>query len=244
MEPVTWLPSWLANILYWITTHQTLLTGIAALFVGFQTVKTIQKQISQINSLERERRERRHKANMAGLTLSVVRIIEYADSCWQFYLEWIDRWDEFEARDHDQVFEIKSSALPFPLSEFAHVQATIESADDDVVEKLSEFATFAQIQASRHQGWLSELHPRTRDKALVVARHNIFYAARDALELRVRCGRILMYARKQTSIIEPLPGPEVVDEFLFTVSIQGRDDLEESLKKFWRLHYGSERQDP
>lgn len=233
MQPVDWLPSPLAYALFWINQHQTLLTGIAALFIGVLTVKNIQSQLKQTNDLQEHARQRRHLANIASLPITFVQLIDYAEACWGDCIAILRDWHLYEDWDQKSPIEINIRKPIFPFDTVDRIKLAIESAPHEDANKLADLLGFAQVQVSRFSSVVSQFDSRTLDKTHVLSATEIKRAARDALELRFRASRCLSYSRRRSEHIEPLPGLEAVEEFLFFAPV----DVEAQLREYFRLNW-------
>lgn len=237
LEPVDYLPVWLAEILFWIFYNQTLIAGFAALIAALLTIRIIREQIAQSERQISDLRRREHLATISGLPNALVEIIDYADASWKASLEIlrIEKSVDWPPTEGSTVVHLEAPTFPFEA--LRTVQMAIVTADDEDAEKLADLLAFSQIQNSRQRSLIEFLNPINRTHSHLYHRGNIHRAARDALELRIRAGKALMYARRQTKFIESLPGNEVLMDFLHGVDVEIQNDLEEYLTQTWSQHY-------
>lgn len=239
MGPVDWLPMWVAYPLFWITQHQTLLAGFAAVLVGALTIHAIRDQIAQVQRLETDKLKRRHFATIAGLPNSCVEIIDYADACWKSWITILERWEEYENRDDDSFRILDTDVLDFPHDAFRQVRLAIETAPTAEAATMADMLAFGQIHLSRYRSLMDQFDSRTHDAAFVTHKTNVYRAARDSLELRFRASRILNYARRDRDVIDPLPGFDAVEDFLFFLSPTIEEELRTYLRRCWHQHWSS-----
>jgi hypothetical protein len=241
MAPVVWLPIWVAYPLYWITQHQTLIAGLAAVAVGLLTVRAIRDQIEQATRAEVRLNKRRHLANIAGLPISFVEIIDYAEACWEVWLYVMENWETYEDWDRRSPLAISISKRDFPFEALHQVQLAIETAESQDAEKLADLLGFSQVQLTRFESLFKQFNESSVDERQVTGITEVRRAARDALELRFRASRCLVYARRDSPHIDELPGMEGVEEFLFFTSTKIVDELREYLKTTWHQHWHASR---
>lgn len=237
MEPVSWLPTWISWPLFWITTHQTLLTGAAAIYVAWRTVDAIRTQMRQSAESEHDVRRRRHLATIAGLPISFVEVMEYANDCWDTWVSLLNKWDAVKDWDGKEHVDFGIIRPEFPYDAFHNIRAAIETANAEDAEKLSDLLAFGQIQLSRFSKLISQFHVDSIQHDTLVTKINVSRAARDALELHFRASRGLRYARRHTAHIEDLPNFTAVEEFLFFLPASLEDELRDYLSKVWHQHW-------
>ncbi|KJS27564.1 MAG: hypothetical protein VR75_02520 [Hyphomonadaceae bacterium BRH_c29] len=237
MEPVTWLPRWIAETLFWIYYNQTLIAGLTALAVGVITVGTLRQQIAESKQIESERNTKLHRANIAGLPITFVEIMDYAELCWTARIAIISQWATFQAWDQQTEFSIQFQEPPFPHEAFASVKTAIETADADDAEKLSDLLAFGQVHHSRSRSLIRQFSLQTIDRTYCTTKDEVQRSARDSLELWFRASRGLKYARRHSDHVEDLPGVDATNEFFFSMPLAMREEMRTYLEQNWDQHW-------
>lgn len=207
MVPVDWLPPAISYPLYWVTLHQTLLAGLAAIAVGFWTVKAIRDQISSDKDLREQERTRKLKAQQAGLPMALSRIYEYGEECTKWLLQFLDKdgklaeddaFDKTFGQSSEKVLEVPA----FPYDAFEVVRVTIEHASAAQSETLHELLAYAQIQKSRFDDAAAAL--RGHDPHSIQTSLNVKMRVLEGIGIQKHAERFFDWARNTDSEIRPL----------------------------------------
>jgi hypothetical protein len=211
MVPVDWLPPLISFPLYWVTQHQTLLAGLAAIAVGVWTVKAIRDQISSDKDLRDQERTRKLKAQLAGLPMALSRIYDYGEDCAKWLLQFLDKDGKLAEEDaFDQTFGQslkKDLEVPaYPYDAFEVVRVTIEHASSDQSETLHELLAYAQIQKSRFDDAAAAL--LGHDPHSIQTSLNVKMRVLEAIGIQKHSERLFDWARSTDSEIRPLCGAD------------------------------------
>lgn len=209
MEPVDWLPAPLAYTLFWISQHQTLLAGGAAIVVGYLTIKAIRDQIRSDQQLREDERTRKVRAMKAGIPFALSRISEYTEECLRYLEGHLDKNGKFRESDgFDELFhpqEDSPSALSssiYPHDAFDAVRVTIEFASLKEAEVLHLILSYAQIQHSQLMSTVAALSGRDTNAALT--HRDVWRDIRDVIGLQKHAERLYAWARGTEDCIPPL----------------------------------------
>ncbi|MEM8635815.1 MAG: hypothetical protein AAGF33_12635 [Pseudomonadota bacterium] len=220
MEPVDWLPEWIAYPLFWIWLNQTLITGFFALAAAVLTVRVIRQQIAQEKvlaeqSLNREEQRitdeisRKHRAARAGLPLALTEIYEYSDACIKRLLQYVANGGHINTDIHfdvefDQELQKLDRTRPeFPTAALQIIRDTIEYLEFKNAKTMQITIAFAQIQKSRFNSVLDSLHHADQFTP-VATTADVFAAIRDALGLQMLTNAAYNFARGKSEDIGTL----------------------------------------
>ncbi len=245
MQPVEWLPGPLAYILFWISQHQTLLAGLAAVAVGYATIRAIREQIASDNRARENERIRKLKALKAGVPMALSRINAYTEGCVDFLLSFLDHEGKLLEEDgFDELFRKQSGEqkpVPdFPFGAFEAIRATIEHSDATESETLHEILAYAQIQHSRFSETSAGL--MGLDPHRILTSRNLWNDLRDVIGLQMHIERLYGWARNTTSDIRPLCSAEdaVRSSLLFSAS----ENIAGHIKGNWPPNFPRKEPDP
>ncbi|MEM6411548.1 MAG: hypothetical protein AAF683_08425 [Pseudomonadota bacterium] len=230
MEPVDWLPDWLAYPLYWIWLNQTLFAGALAAYAAWRTVTAIRAQIRQERELferklvqEKEQRaddlDRKLQASIAGLPLALTEINKYTELCILRLLQYVsDDGDvhgdiNFDVEFDRDLQQLDSSRPIFPIEALRIVQSTIEYADLSDAKKMQTLISFAQIQKSRFESTLDSLHGDNRFCS-AITNMDLAKDIRDALALQKIVSAAYGFARARDTNISNLCSNIVAKDLL------------------------------
>ncbi|MCR9270707.1 MAG: hypothetical protein NXH72_12020 [Hyphomonadaceae bacterium] len=159
MEPVDFLPSWLAEVLFWVYYNQTLIAGLLALAVAIRTVSSIRDQINLTQATEADRIKRRQRAARAALPATLSQIHRYAQDC-------INVVRELERLHNDNASSQLLDVPNLPDSALAALSTTIESVDPRDAKKLAGLLAQLQVQNARLVEAVEDfkIEPGTRER--------------------------------------------------------------------------------
>ena len=223
MQPVDFLPIWLAEILFWVYYNQTLIAGVAATGAAVLTISELRKQRTEEYS-------RRHRMLRAGLPTALSAITEYAERCLRLFLANLDEGGILEMP-------------PLPNEAYQNVQAVIETADDPVAADLERLLRFGQIQHSRLRSHIEDADETqivtTAGKPSEHQRRRIYSLVLDALFLHNSVSRLYEYARGESDQAKSWRDETTAENLLFTFShptggfVRDRGPLEQYVRRYW-----------
>ncbi len=248
MEPVDFLPNWLAEILFWIYYSQTLITGIIALGVGWLTVRHLRRQFvderirhqDQLDADQRrheDQRNRKLRALRAGLPIALSEIHEYATEAIELLSRFVTADGKLLGSDETDIetfAEIRDSLPPrpeYPSEAFKALQGVIEHADQADAEKLHEIIAYGQIHNSRFRSISARIIDGANPSMITMSTH-LLSAIRDSLGMRLHVDRAFDYARETTGHIGDLPSAaEAADRLMW--GGQGDDHVRRYVLEHW-----------
>lgn len=232
---------------FWINQHQTLLTGIVALAVGWATVHFLRKQIAQ--NAEQIAAEKTRIADQAtrklrsvrtGLPIALSEIHRYANSCIDFLCVFVRPHRPLEDSEDsdglgvefDESRRVNPPTIPtFPAESFSVLQAVVEHAEFDDAAQLSQMIAYGQIQKSRFESLAAQLLHR-EDPHWILTPSNVLSAIRDAVGLRLHMDRSFDYAREISPNIHAMPNAAQANDTLLWMNKGG-----EAVRKYVREHW-------
>lgn len=209
MEPVDYLPNWLAQLLFWIYYNQTLIAGLLALAVGGVTVHHLRKQIALEHDRHQNERHRKLLALKAGLPIALSQIHKYADAQFAFLERFFTSDGSFAFVDGDWLLkyaleEAQPEEIPeYPADSFRTLQFAIEQAEPADAFILHEIIAYGQINESRFRSVAEALNLGSKS-SLVLTETNMHYTVRDVLGMKMHAVRAFQFGRNNTDHIEQL----------------------------------------
>lgn len=245
MQPVEWLPGPLAYILFWISQHQTLLAGLAAVAVGYATIRAIREQMASDNRARENERIRKLKALKAGVPMALSRINKYTEDCVDFLLSFLDHDGKLLDKDgFDELFGKQSGEqklVPdYPFDAFEAIRATIEHSDASESETLHEILAYAQIQHSRFSGTSAALMGLDPHRILISL--HLWNDIRDVIGLQMHTERLYGWARNTSSNIRPLCSAEHAGKS--SLLFRANDKITGHIKGNWPPNFPRKEPDP
>jgi hypothetical protein len=204
MQPVDYLPSCLAEVLFWIYYNQTLIAGFAALGVGWHTVSEIKRQIAVSENAVVEERKRQLRIDRAYLSQSLSLITQYAIECLQVLTVQLREHVEDKATLTQTGF-----AMPvYPEKAFSSLRQVALNEDGDTFTFLATLVSFAQIQHARLASIAHDASTNSAQANVLQHKANLYGPIRDAIELEAWAASLFQYARFRASAPTQFPEKE------------------------------------
>ena len=232
-----WLPHWLKYILWWIDDEQTLLTGAAALFIGWKTVEHLKRQISasadqsrealnQQKDFEEDRLIRKRRAARSVLPIALAEIGDYVDRCLQTL-------KVIEVAIDNESLPADCEIPKFPTGLIASFKEAIEAADVEDAKKLAALVASLQVYQSRLGSFVANASApdaSTRMGRYVLGVRSPYF---DTLALLKHADRAYGYARGKAEHIAEFKDADDAIGTLHVRFLIFNDELDADVRRKW-----------
>jgi hypothetical protein len=176
------------SVVDYITTYQTLLTGLLAVGAAVWTIQRMNRAMNQEREIQEETRQRDLEAARAVLPPTLTKLIEYSETCIAELERTLDETPPAMAA-RNLVLVPTDFAVPTTPDEILYViRDCIRSADRDRARELQELVATLQIQNSRLRAF---------SRGETEARHWAFGRVLDAGEVHARTSALFEFARNR-----------------------------------------------
>jgi len=232
VQPVDFLPHWLAETLFWFYYNQTLIAGLAALSIGWLTVQEIRRQIRVSEGQFAEEQKRQLRVDRAYLSQSLSEITKYSIDCLQALTEQLYKFEE----DTADLTQTGFSIPEFPHRAFASLRPVALNEDGDTFTVLATLISFAQIHRARLESISADMSSNSSKASIAQHKANLYSPICDTVELEAWAASLFQYARFRASSPMEFSDKNWAKSRLEMHHCYRTDELLEYIDRNWSAH--------
>ncbi len=224
---------------------QALLWGLFGLVPAIATVWYLRKQNKQNENQHRvdmdinqsNRRDdmyRKHRAARAGLPLAIDTVSQYAIECFALLNQSFGYYDQNGDLNRSLVAQNLDEPPSFPIEALEVLRRSVETADEQDAQKLSQLISFAQIHRARFEDHLRDVRVGRRHALLLVDHVQVQDRLIDIAVLYAACGWLFPYARAECDSISEFPNKPDIAMLTYTLSATIETQLVSRITQNWK----------